>query len=345
MSKKKKKGCFILIIFIFILFSLSAWTIFKFYKKFFENKIHIKNQEEYLLIPTGSNFENVIFLLEEKNYITDKKKFTWLAETKNYKKKIHPGRYKIEDGMSTNELINLLRSGSQTPLNITFNSIRTKKQFAKIISKFIEASYEDIFNLINDEHFLSSYNLNSENVVMIFIPNTYEFYWNTSAKEFFKRMYKEYEKFWTKERRKKAKKINLNLREVSTLASIVEEETKKNKEKKTVAGVYMNRLKRGMLLQADPTVIFAIGDYKIKRVLHKHLEYKSPYNTYLNKGLPPAPICFPSISSINSVLNYEKHKYLFFCAKEDFSGYHNFARTLKQHNVNANKYRRALRRK
>jgi UPF0755 protein len=176
----------------------------------------------------------------------------------------------------------------------------------------------------------------------LFIPNTYEFYWNTSADKFIERMYVEYKHFWSKSRLNKAQKIKLTPEQVIILASIVEEETIKDDEKPTVAGVYLNRLHKNIRLQADPTVRFAVGDFEIKRILNKHLKIDSPYNTYKYAGLPPGPICIPTISSIDAVLNYKKHDYLYFCAKDDFSGYHAFAKTLKQHNINATKYRKAL---
>jgi UPF0755 protein len=196
--------------------------------------------------------------------------------------------------------------------------------------------------LLNNKDFLSDYGFSPFTVFSMFIPNTYEFYWNTSAEQFFKRMNKEYEKFWNKNRETKAKEIGLTKFKVVILASIVEQETQRVDESPIVAGVYMNRLKKGMRLQADPTVIYAVGDFSIKRLFKRHLDYDSPYNTYLYKGLPPGPISLPSISSVDGVLNYEKHNYIFFCAKEDFSGYHNFASTFSQHSIYARNYQRAL---
>lgn len=342
--KRRKKGCLVLTILLAIVLIIISYLAYQIYLKIFENNLHLKQEITYLYIPSNSDFNDLIKILDKEEIIKNKKEFLWLAKQKNFINKVYAGRYEIKNGMNYNELINLLRSGKQKPLNVTFNSLRTKEQFAGIISKQIEADSLEILDLFYDEKFIKKFNFDKKNIINIFIPNTYEFYWNTSAKKFFTRMAKEFKIFWNKKRKDKAKKINLSIQEVIILASIVEEESKKIKERPTVAGVYINRLKKGMLLQADPTVIFAIGDYSIRRVLHKHLKYKSPYNTYLNKGLPPSPICFPSMSSIKAVLNYEKHKYLFFCAKEDFSGYHNFAKTLKQHNVNAKKYRRALKR-
>jgi UPF0755 protein len=196
--------------------------------------------------------------------------------------------------------------------------------------------------MLSSYDFASKYGFNEQTIMTMFIPNTYEFYWNTSADEFFERMADEYKKFWTDERKQKAKNIGLSQSEVSILASIVELETQKKDERPTVAGVYINRLKKKMLLQADPTVVFALGDFTINRVLKIHLETDSPYNTYKYSGLPPGPIYLPSISSIDAVLNFENHDYIYFCAKEDFSGYHNFAKTLAQHNENARKFQQAL---
>jgi UPF0755 protein len=196
--------------------------------------------------------------------------------------------------------------------------------------------------LFNDNEFLKKHHLNNKTIFTIFIANTYIFNWNTSAEQFFERMYKESEKFWNGNRTKKLKELNFSRLNAITLASIVEMESYRKNERPIIAGVYLNRLKKDMLLQADPTVIFAVGDFTIKRVLKKHLEFDSPYNTYKYSGLPPGPICIPSISSIDAVLDYDKNNYIYFCAKEDFSGYHNFATTFAQHINNAKKYQRAL---
>jgi len=244
--------------------------------------------------------------------------------------------------MNNNELINMLRSGNQAPVNIVLHNIRTKPELASVVQEKLEADSLAVIRLLNNSSYLEDYGLDTETVRAIFIPNTYEFYWNTSAKQFFERMYQEYQKFWTEKKIEKAKKIDLSRLEVITLASIVEEETIKNDERPTIAGVYMNRLRKGMPLQADPTVRYALQDFTIKRILKKHLVIDSPYNTYKNKGLPPGPINMPSIPSINAVLHYEKHDYLFFCAKDDFSGYHAFAKTHAEHVRNARKYQKAL---
>jgi len=225
---------------------------------------------------------------------------------------------------------------------LIFNNIRTLEQFSGRISEQIEADSIEIIKFLSKKENISKYGFNNATIVSLFIPNTYEIYWNISVANFVERMAKEYKKFWNYYRKQKAKNMSLSQSEVSTLASIVEEETIKNDEKSRVAGVYVNRLKKRMRLQADPTIKFALKDFSIKRILKRHLKVESDYNTYTNSGLPPGPINIPSISSIDAVLNYEKHTYYYFCAKEDFSGYHNFAKTLRQHNSNARKYQKEL---
>ena len=268
--------------------------------------------------------------------------FTWVAKKKKYDENIKPGRYVLPKGMTSNTLVNKLRIGAQDPVNVTFNNIRIKEELAQKISLYIWADSLSIMNLFSDEKKIQDWGFNTETFRCMFIPNTYEMYWTTEADAFAERMHQEYLKFWNKERLEKAKALEFTPEEISTLASIVESEIAKADELATVAGLYVNRIKRGIPLQADPTIKYAVGDFSIKRVLNKHLEIDSPYNTYKYAGLPPGPICFPSISSIDAVLNYEKHDYIYMCAKEDFSGYHNFAATLAQHNRNAAKYRVAL---
>lgn len=298
--------------------------------------------EQFIYIPTNSNFSDVVRILSDEGMLIDKNSFEWVAERKKYKFNVKAGRYFINREMNNNELTNLLRSGEQTPVKVTFNHLRTKEQLAGKISTQIEADSIAIINQLRDTSFLLETGLNNDNINCLFIPNTYEFYWNTSAKAFLNRMQQEYEKFWNKERITKAAKIRLTKFEVSALAAIVEMESYKKDERPIIARLYLNRLEKRMKLQSDPTVIFAIGDFSIRRVLTKDLKINSPYNTYLNKGLPPGPICLPSINAIDAVLNASKNDYLFMCAKEDFSGYHNFAKTSREHSKNAKKYRRAL---
>jgi len=248
--------------------------------------------------------------------------------------------------MNNNQLIDMLRMGKQVPVKLIFNNnIRTKKELIDIVTKKLEVDSLSLYQTFENNSLYEPWGFNSHNILCMFIPNTYEFYWNTNSVSFFERMYKEYKKFWNIQRLEKAKKANLSPIEITILASIVLQETKKIDEMPKIAGVYINRLKKDMPLQADPTVVYAIGDFSIKRVLKKHLEIDSPYNTYKYKGLPPGPICLPDPVTIDKTLDYEQHNYLFFCAKEDFSGYHNFAETIAQHQQNALKYKIALNKK
>jgi UPF0755 protein len=244
--------------------------------------------------------------------------------------------------MSNNELINMLRSGRQEPVSLTFNNLRTEKQLAKRLDSQLEMDSKSIMEFFNSDSVAKAYGFDKYTLKCLFIPNTYEVYWNISVKDLFDRMQKEYNDFWSNKRVRHAESLGMSKAEIITLASVVNEETRKDDEKKRIAGVYVNRLEKGMRLQADPTVVYAVGNFSIQRVLKKHYRIDSPFNTYKYGGLPPGPICFPEISSIDAVLNYEKHNYLYFCAKPDFSGYHNFAKTLKQHNRNAELYRREL---
>ncbi|MEJ5267135.1 MAG: endolytic transglycosylase MltG, partial [Bacteroidales bacterium] len=305
--------------------------------------IKLDKSKEFLYIPTGSDFEDVCRILKENNFVDDINSFRFVAEKKKYINSVKAGRYELYDGMSNNELVNLLRSGKQTPVNLSFISLRSFELLAGKLALYIEADSAVIAEYLNNPQTAEKYGFNLQTFMAMFIPNTYQVYWTITPEKLIERLYEEYQKFWNDERKRKASKIGFTPVEVSVLASIVEAETQKNEEKARVAGVYINRLNKGMLLQADPTVIFAVGDFSIRRVLNRHLEIDSPYNTYKYPGLPPGPINIPSISSIDAVLNYEKHNYLYFCAKADFSGYHEFAVTLAQHEINAKKYRDALR--
>lgn len=299
--------------------------------------------EKYIYIPTDADFIDVVTILSENGLLINANSFEWLAKQKKYDTNIKPGRYKINRDLNNNELINLLRSGRQTPVKVRFNNLRTKEQLAGKISIQIEADSVSILDYITDIMFQKKLGLNDDNLVCIFLPNTYEFFWNTSAEEFVDRMLKEYSVFWNSKRKEKAEYINLSSYEVSILASIVEKEQSiRIDERKKIAGLYLNRLRRGMRLESDPTLIFALGDFSIKRVLNKDKKVDSPYNTYMYLGLPPGPICIPSINAIDAVLNAESHDFIFMCAKEDFSGYHNFSKTYVKHLFNARKYHTAL---
>ena len=301
-----------------------------------------ENKEEYVYIPTSSNFEYVVEVLSSSGLLVDVNSFKWLAKHKNYNTNVKPGRYRINKILNNNDLINLLRSGDQTPIRLTFNNIRTKEQLAARVAEQLEIDSASIIQYITDSIFLANHHLTNDNVACLFIPNTYEFYWNTSVEAFIDRMISEYNTFWNV-RENKAKKINLNYFEISILASIVEKEQNIRKdERPDIAGLYLNRIKKRMKLESDPTLIYALGDFTINRVLNKDKKIDSPYNTYIHYGLPPGPICIPSINAIDAVLNASKHDYIFMCAKEDFSGYHNFAKTYAKHLINARKYQKEL---
>ncbi len=295
-----------------------------------------------VLIPTGASYDQVLDSLKSKFLINDIKVFNWIARKKNYPAAIRPGRYMIGKSMSYNGLINLLRSGRQSPVNITFSNVRTLNDIAGKFGKQLEADSTQIVRFFSDESNYSADGFKKENVISIFLPNTYEFYWNTNAKGLYTRMLKEYKLFWNDSRLSKAKAEGLNPVEVSILASIIDDEVVKRDEKPRIAGVYLNRLKRGIPLQSCPTIKFALNDFTITRVLKKYLLVDSPYNTYRHSGFPPGPIGCASIEGIEAVLNAENHDFLYFAAKPDFSGYHNFSRTLSEHNKYALLYQKEL---
>ena len=298
----------------------------------------------FIYIDDRKDYSDLLFQLESVGKINDIHFFKQLADQMKYPNNIKTGRYEIHSDITYLELVRLLRSGQQTPVKLTFNNIRLKKDLAERIGEQLMFSPDALLAELNNPERCESLGFDTTTILTLFIPNTYDIYWNTSVDKFLERMKKEYDRFWTEERLAKAKAISLSPTDVSILASIVEEETAVREEFPIVAGLYINRLKKGMLLQADPTVKFAVGDVTLRRVLIVHTLIESPYNTYRNTGLPPGPIRIPSISGMESVLNYRNHPYLYMCAKEDFSGTHNFAVTLSEHNQNARKYQAALNR-
>lgn len=252
------------------------------------------------------------------------------------------GYYEISGSASIRQAAGKLMYGSETPIRFTFNNLRLQEQLVELADSVFYMSGDSLTALLSDKQVCANYGFNPTTIATMFLPDTYEYYWSVSPTYFLDRMHNYYRSFWNEERVEKAKRTGLTPIEVSILASIVEEETAKVDEMPVVAGLYINRLRRNIPLQADPTVKFAVGDFTLKRILNAHLNTPSPYNTYLNLGLPPGPIRIPSKAAINAVLNYTEHNYLYMCAKEDFSGYHNFARTLSEHNNNAQRYHRAL---
>lgn len=328
---------------LFVVFMLYYGIVL--YKRLFNPNTATFQDKSYFMIPTGSDFRDVVRLLEDGGYIKDVKSFEWTAKQMKYPEGIKPGRYKLKSDMGNRELVSLLRSGKQDPVKVVVRNHRTIFELAGSVSKKIEADSASIAFLLQDRYYLEQYGTLPDAVLGMFIPNTYEFFWNTSAEEFLRRMSRESDKFWTDSRKTKCKARGLTEMEVVIMASIVEKETNRNDEKARIAGVYLNRYRKGWKLEADPTLVYATGDFSIRRVLDVHKEIDSPYNTYLYTGLPPGPICIPSISSIDAVLNAEQHEFMFFCARADFSGYHSFARTYQQHLVNARLFQRELNRR
>ncbi len=303
---------------------------------------NVTGNEKYIYIKTGATYDDFLNNLASKEILKDLNTFKAAAGKMNLANTLKPGRYALKSGMNNRTLINKLKSGNQDAVSLKFQNIRKKENFAAYLAKNMEADSLSFIKLLDSAAFVEKYGFNTENVYTMFIPNTYEFYWNSSPTDFFEKMLKQYNKFWNSERKQKAAALNLSPIQVSILASIVDAEALYDKEMPTIAGLYLNRLNRGILLQADPTVIFANDDFTIKRVLNSHLASNSKYNTYKYGGLPPGPIMMPSIKAIDAVLNKENNNYIYMCAKEDFSGYHAFAETREQHEINANKYRAAM---
>jgi len=330
----------IIISVITILIIVSAIIVYKYF-----SKIYVPNviENTAVFIPSNATFDEVSKIIHP--YIDNSKSFEWVSHRKNYPNVMKAGKYLIKKGMNNNELVNLLRSGKQSPITLTFNNQDTLEKLAGRIAEQIEADSINILKTVLDTDFLKKNDFNKQNILGMFIPNSYEVYWNTSALQFRDRMLKEYANFWNSSREEKAKARNLSKKEVITLASVVQKETAKVNERTTVAGLYLNRLISRWPLQADPTIIFALKqkhgqDYEVKRVLNADLEIDSPYNTYKNAGLPPSLIAMPDISSIDAVLNPKNHDYYYMCASVTNIGSHEFAKTLSQHNVNASKYQR-----
>lgn len=294
----------------------------------------------YVYIPTGSTLKDQSAILLENGFIKDSSDYQLFSKMMKITTP-YPGKYKLQKDMSYKEIMEILNKGQQSPTKVTFIPTNRLGILASKIASQIEPDSSTIINAIKNHSIQKTYNLDSISIPTIFIPNTYEFYWNTTAEEFIARMHREYKKFW-QTREHLLDSINMTKLQVMTLASIVYAETKYAPEMPTVAGVYINRIKRGMPLQADPTVVYANKDWSIKRVLKKHLEIKSPYNTYKYRGLPPGPINIPSISAIDAVLNYKKTNYLYFCASDKMDGTHNFASYYKAHLNNARRYSNKL---
>lgn len=322
------------------LLALAAFAFF--YATFLMPNISPRSgEEEYLYIYENSSHKDLLNQLDEKANIKSRFLFNSASKALRFKN-VRSGRYIVEPGMSNLTLVRNLRNGNQTPVMLTFNNIRTKEQLAGRLAQQLMPDSLEILALMRSEAYLSQFDLDTLNAVSLFLPDTYEMFWNVSGQGIFNRMKREYDRFWTEERKAKAAAIPLTMQEVSVLASVVDGETNYVPEKPIVAGLYINRLRKGIPLQADPTVIFGVGDFSIRRVLNVHLRHESPYNTYLNRGLPPGPIRIPTTSALDAVLNYDKNDYIYMCAKETFDGQHSFAVSYAEHKRNAARYHKAL---
>jgi UPF0755 protein len=324
---------------------VAAFFAYYVYEAMFKPNTAFNNETAYVYIPTNSTYEDVRNQLEP--LLIDIETFDALADRKKYVGNIKAGKYAINKGMNNNDIINSIRSNN-VPIRLSFNNQETLEKLAGRVANQIEADSLSLLNAMKDQTFLKDKGFTNATALGMYLPNSYEFFWNTSAEQFRSRMLIEYNRFWTDSRNEKAKSIGLSRDKVIALASIVYEESKQAAEQPRIAGVYINRLRIGMPLQADPTLKFAayqLPQYKdtvIKRVLNIHKDIESPYNTYKNLGLPPGLIAMPDISAIDAVLNYEKHQYLYFAADAKRFGFHKFAKTLSQHNVNAREYQRYL---
>ena len=333
----KKKILIPLIVFSTLLSTTSVYT----YQMLFSPNFLINHPDKMIIIDDDTDFKELTNQLIEDTLLNDVISFSFLSKLMKYSENIKVGAYKVKMNMSNYDLISMLRAGDQTPINITFSYSRKINDLARKISEKLKISEKDLMDFIT-ENSQSNYGFDNQNIIGMFLPDTYEVYWDITPKNLLDRMKSEYDKFWNSERTTKLERVNLSKNEVITLASIVASETNKIDEADRIAGVYINRLRKNMLLQADPTLIYAANDFSIRRVLNKHKKIKSPYNTYMNKGLPPGPIRLSPKKYIDAVLNFENHRFIFFCAKDDFSGYHEFAITLSEHNKNARKFQRAL---
>lgn len=339
-KKETKKSTKIILAVLLIIVVAGSFYASKLYKVYFA--ANIPGKQGYLYIKTGATLDNVLEEIKSKDLLKDAGSFSEAAAKMDLAQRLKPGRYRLAKGMNNRTLINMIKAGNQDPIKLKFHNIRKKDDFAGYLAKNFEADSTAFIKVLDSAALVEKYGFTTDNSYTMFIPNTYDMYWNISPIEFFERMQKEYDKFWNASRKQKAAALNLTPQQVTILASIVDGEALYDKEMPIIAGLYLNRLNKGILLQADPTVIFANNDFTVKRVTGALLRVESKYNTYKYAGLPPGPIMMPSINAIDAVLNHDKNNYIYMCAKDDFSGYHAFAETKAEHEINANKYRAAL---
>lgn len=327
---------------LFILSVSCACLLLSAYYFFWHPNFLTNKPAKRLCIPQDTTFPALQAKLQQEGYITYVMPFRILARLMRYDRRVMAGAYNISTNMGNLAAIRLLRSGMQQPVKVTLTQARTKQELAEQLTRPLALDAKQLLQLLENDARIAKYGFNQDNILAMFIPNTYELYWTVSASALFERMYREYKVFWNNRRLTQAQSIPLTPIEVATLASIMQCETNKIEEAPLIAGVYINRLHKKIALGSDPTLLYILNDPSIKRVLKKHRDLKSPYNTYKNRGLPPGPICMPSIAMTDAVLNFTKHRYFYFSAKEDFSGYHYFANSFKQHLRNARRYQKAL---
>ena len=310
---------------------------------FLSSNTGFSEKSKFLFIRSASaNYDEVFRTLQDSHFIRNSSAFSFLAKRMSLEEKIKAGRYEIKKDMSLLDIVRVIKNGNQSPLNLVITKLRTKEDLANFIGKRFESDSAAILNFLNNNDSLKNYQLDSNTVMTGIFPNTYKLFWNTSPSAIFKKIFSESENVWTNERKKLAALHGLTTTEAYILASIVEEETRATEEKGTMASVYINRFKKGMRLQADPTVKFALRNFSLRRIYEKHLAVESPYNTYRNIGLPPGPICTPSLETLDAVINSPSTNYLYFVAKSDFSGRHVFSETYEEHLKNAADFQQAL---
>ena len=300
------------------------------------------NKEGYLYIKTGTTYPALTTQLKEEGIIKNEFFFNKIAAQSDLDKNVKPGRYKIKNGSSLINFVKMLKRGTQDPVNLVITKLRTKENLARLLGNKFEADSAAVIKFLLSNDSLAQFKVDTNTVMTLVMPNTYQIYWTQTIPEILNRLENEADKFWTAERKTKAANLNLSKEQVYTMASIIEEETNKTSDKSLIASVYLNRMAKGMRLEADPTVKYAMRDFALTRILHGHLKYPSPYNTYQNTGLPPGPICTATAETIDAVLAAPKTNYIFFVAKPDFKGFSNFAATYPEHLKFAKAYQQAL---
>ncbi|MBT4727558.1 MAG: endolytic transglycosylase MltG [Bacteroidetes bacterium] len=342
--RKKRKSPFSGVLIVFIILSLIVLLVgYKFYLGIFAPNINPAyiQKHDVIEIKSGMTYDQVLDQFERDSVLLDLRSFKLVAKKMNYANHIYARRYPVTKDMNNYDLIKMLRAGNNTPFMLTIDKYRTIYELAGGVGAQLEIDSAEIVDFILEKDFLNEHNLNSENALSYFIPNSYEFYWNTSIENFFNRMQKEADKFWNEERIEKAKAIRFSKAEVYTMASIVQEEAVYESELERIAGVYLNRMRKKMRLQADPTIKFLIKDRKDQKLYLNDYKITSSYNTYENSGLTPGPIIMARMSAMDAVLNAERHEFLYFCAKADGSGFHEFSTNLRQHTNYRNLYLRS----